>query len=344
MKTGELPKVSVVVLNWNGMEHLEACLSSLGNLRYPNYEVLLVDNGSTDGSVDFVESRFPWVKVVRNEINYYYAEGNNIGIRHADGEYVAILNNDTEVNPNWLIELVKTAEGGKTICTSKVMMYDRRNVINTCGNYVHFLGFSFCRGLNEEDTGQYDEFQEIASASGCSMLVSRSLLNDVGLFDKDFTPFYLEEEDLCWRAILAGYKCAYVPRSIVYHKYRLKMTPIKFYSLEKNRLQLILKNYRFRTIILLLPALLFTELLLIGFALLRGYRFMIQKINANVWVMRNLKKIFIKRKKVQSTRKTGDKQVLKLFVPLIDFETPLLKRAINPWFRSYLNIVYTLAG
>ncbi|PIP12419.1 MAG: glycosyl transferase, partial [bacterium (Candidatus Stahlbacteria) CG23_combo_of_CG06-09_8_20_14_all_40_9] len=257
------PKVSIIIVNWNGRYFLRECLDSVFRQTYPSYEVIIVDNGSTDDSVKFVLENYPQVKVIKNEKNYGYAKGNNIGIREGSGKYVVTLNNDTEVAKNWLEELVRVAESNSRIgiCASKQLNYHNRRIIDAAGCYLTKYAAGKNIGLGEFDCGQYDSLREIFGASGASAFYRKKMLEEIGLFDEDYF-LYEEELDLCWRAKLSGWKCIFVPGAIVYHikSSSVMNSPYRYgYYTQRNRLFNIVKNFSLRTLIAVLPYLLKCE-------------------------------------------------------------------------------------
>ncbi|MFC1713116.1 glycosyltransferase family 2 protein [Candidatus Poribacteria bacterium] len=238
--------VSIIILNWNGLEHLEICLPSVVGQTYENIEVVVVDNGSTDDSIEYVKENYDSVKLICNSDNVGFAEGNNVGIRGASGEYIVVLNNDTEVDENWISAFVKVAEehpdAGMLAC--KILSYYDRKQIDCVGHLIYPDGLSRGRGRGEIDEGQYDKVEEVAFPSGCAALYRREMLEQIGLFDKDFF-IYVEDSDLGIRGRLAGWKCFYVPDAVVYHKYSATMggySPKKAIMIERNRIWFVVKN------------------------------------------------------------------------------------------------------
>lgn len=240
--------VSVIIPNWNGKQFLEECLDSIEKQTFSSFEVIFVDNGSIDGSADWVEGRYPhWVRVIRNSENLGFAEGNNIGIRHARGKYIVFLNNDTVVAPGWLEELIKPAEKDPMIgmCASKVLSYDQPDVLEATGELLFRDGLNRARGHREVDRGQYDSDVEIFFPPGCGALYRKITLDEIGVFDKDFFA-YGEDADLGLRARWAGWKCQYVPKSVVYHKgsgSTGRYSPFKAYYVERNRIWVAVKLF-----------------------------------------------------------------------------------------------------
>lgn len=218
------PKVAIIILNWNGKNDTLNCLKSLANLNYPNYDVIVVDNGSTDGSQEAIKKMFPWVKLIENKQNLGFAKGNNIGIRYAlkdrNVKYIFVLNNDTKVEPNCLTELVKVAESDDRIgiVQPKVLRMDNPKIIDTTGHVFKFgFGWIVDRGFGKIDRGQYDDKLDIVGGCACACLYRRKMLEDIGLFDESLDTYY-EDAELSWRAYKKGWKAKYVPSAIVYHK------------------------------------------------------------------------------------------------------------------------------
>ncbi|MCX6710080.1 MAG: glycosyltransferase [Candidatus Woesearchaeota archaeon] len=242
----ELPRVSVIVVNYNGKRFLRGCFESLMRIHYPKsrLEIIMVDNGSTDGSVIFAGKFYPSVKILKNDANNY-ARANNLGIRNSLGDYVAILNNDTKVQKEWLIELVKAAEKDKRIggAGSKVLLKNGR--IDSAG-LIEFPNFYWQqRGQNEIDRGQYDRMEEVYSLCGVSMLYKRKCLEEAGLEDEDFN-IYVEEIDLSERCRKRGWKFIYAPKSIVIHEHGGTIKPDSeffVFQSERNRMFFVAKHF-----------------------------------------------------------------------------------------------------
>ncbi len=242
------PLVSVVVVNWNGKEYLEKCLPSLEKQTYPKFEVILVDNGSTDDSLNFIEKHYSnFVKVIRNPENFGFSRGCNTGVQAAQGKYIAVLNNDTEVDPHWLEELVKVAEKDEKVgmCATKIYSYYDRKTIDCVGHLIYPDGLNRGRGRLEIDKGQYDKEEEVFSPSGCAALYRNKMLEEIGLFDETYFA-YGEDIDLGIRGRLAGWKCVYVPSAVVYHMYSMtsgKYSSLKAFYVERNRIWVLLKLF-----------------------------------------------------------------------------------------------------
>jgi len=231
--------VSVVVVNWNGREHLEVCLSSLLRQNVAA-EILLVDNASSDDSLALVRERFgDRVRVVALDHNVGYGAGLNAGIRVAKGRFLFALNTDTEVAPACLATLIDCADRFPNTGSfaPKILSFQDPEVIDNVGHLLYPDGLSRGRGRLERDRGQYDCEEEILIASGCAMLLRRSMLADIGLFDADLFA-YCEDTDLALRAQLKGWRCRFVPAAVVYHKYSAATAPYspeKAFLVERNR-------------------------------------------------------------------------------------------------------------
>ncbi len=212
------PLASIVIPNWNGERFLPTCLKSLERQIYPDFEVILVDNGSSDGSVPLVKRDFPWVKVVELSRNQGFAAACNIGARHASGDILVLLNNDTEAEPEWLAELVKALQEHPEAGTaaSKILLFDRRNVIHSTGDLMGRDGIPRNRGVWEEDRKQYDQWLQVFGGCGAAVAYRREMWEELGGFDEELF-MYLEDVDLAWRAQLRGWKAVFAPRSRVYH-------------------------------------------------------------------------------------------------------------------------------
>jgi GT2 family glycosyltransferase len=241
------PRASVVVLNLNGCRYLDVCLGAvLAQELEGGFEVLLVDNGSVDSSVEHVRAHWPAVRVVEAGVNLGFAGGNNLGVAEARGRHVVLLNNDTRVRPGWLTALVEAAEADPKVgaVTSKLVFMDRPGVIQNAGSLVLTDGSGGDRGSGEEDRGQYDGREEVFAACGCAVLLSRAMLDDVGLLDPTFFVYY-EDTDLSWRMRLRGWRIVYEPAAVVEHVHSgtsVEWSPLFTFHVDRNRLFMILKN------------------------------------------------------------------------------------------------------
>ncbi len=236
-----------MIVNWNGKHLLEECLESLRRQTFPDFEIILVDNGSQDGSVEFVRERYPEIKLVPLQVNKGFAGGNNTGIGAASGKYIAFLNNDTKTDPAWLENLIREAETKPAVgmLASKILSYSNPDIIDNVGLLIYRDGLARGKGRLERDEGQYDQESEALFPSGCAGLYRRTMLEETGLFDEEFFA-YADDVDLGLRGRLAGWGCFYVPSAKVYHKYSsssASYSPIKAFLVERNRVWVLLKYY-----------------------------------------------------------------------------------------------------
>ncbi len=243
--SASLPLASIVIPNWNGAHHLPVCLDALRAQTYSPLEVILVDNGSTDGSQELVIGRYPEVQLLALERNLGLTGGNNAGFRAAQGQVLISLNNDTEAHPRFVEALVTAfiehPEAG--MVASKMLLFDHRDQIHSAGDGYGLDGIPFNRGVWQRDEGQFNEPGWIFGGCGGAVAYRRAMLDDVGLFDESLF-MYCEDVDLNWRAQLAGWRCWYSPEAIVYHK--LSATgggPIASFYTGRNTLWVIAKNY-----------------------------------------------------------------------------------------------------
>ncbi len=214
-----MPKVSVVVLNWNGAHLLPDCLDSIRHQTFRDFEIIMPDNGSTDGSVELVNERYPEVNVVRFSKNFGFSRPVNEGIRRSRGEFIALLNNDTELDARYLEELVKAiaVDPGLGMCTPKMVYYDDPSLINSAGHACGPDGVVVDIGRGQPDAPWFNQPREILGACAGAALYRRKMLEEIGLFDRDFFISF-EDADLNWRAQWAGWRARYVPTAVIKHR------------------------------------------------------------------------------------------------------------------------------
>ncbi len=219
------PKISIVILNWNGQKYLEQFLPSVLASDYPNFEIVVADNGSTDNSVSFVESTYPSIRIIKHKENYGFAKGYNEALKRIEADYYFILNSDVELLAGSLKPLVNLLENDKSIaaCQPKLLAFNNKKIFEYAGGaggWLDAYGYPFAKGRIfdsfEEDKGQYDNCEPIFWASGAALFIRSSVFNEVKGFDNYFFA-HQEEIDLCWRIQLMGYKIYSCPASVVYH-------------------------------------------------------------------------------------------------------------------------------
>jgi GT2 family glycosyltransferase len=245
----DLPFISVIVLNYNGLQHLEPCFSSLLALDYPvdRLELILADNASTDGSREFMQQRFPQVRMLTMPHNYGFSRANNLAAAQASGKYVAFLNNDMRVEPNWLTELVKPVLAAPDVVAagSRILSWDGKR-IDFAGSLHNFYGHGWQVGYGDEHIDDYAGDREILAPCGGAMLIDRQVFLDVGGFDEDFFA-YFEDTDLGWRLWVMGYRAVLAGRSVTYHVHHGYWGQVgnerKLILYERNALYALIKNY-----------------------------------------------------------------------------------------------------
>lgn len=248
------PIVSVIIVNWNRRELLRACLLSLLAQTLRDIEIIVVDNGSEDGSADMLRADFPAIRLIRNPENRGFCAGNNQGIAEARGRYIALLNNDAEADPLWLQELVSLLESDPAIgmCASKILFHDARDRIDKTGHLIYPDGQNRGRGCGELDRGQYAAREEALFPDGCAAIYRRRLFETAGGFDEDFFA-YADDAELGLRARLAGWRCLYVPTAVVYHHHSStlgRFSEERLVLVERNRLWLAMKLFPWRLLLL----------------------------------------------------------------------------------------------
>jgi GT2 family glycosyltransferase len=259
-----MPKISVVIVNYNGRHLLGELLESLARQTRPADEVIIVDNASSDGSTTYLLECFPWVKVIGLSENTGFTGGNNLGFEKAAGEYVALLNNDTVVDQSWLAELIEAMNMDETIgaAVSKIYLAGDKPIIDCAGAEFNNLGFSWGRGSNQLDEGQFEMITDSPALTACAALVRRTAVAGKPLFDSSFFMYY-EELDLALRLRGNGYTIRYIPTSIVHHKrsQAVKGATTKailfqqFYG-NRNRIKIVMKYYPFTVLFRSLPLIL----------------------------------------------------------------------------------------
>lgn len=285
------------------------------NSSYPSFEVILIDNASTDDSIKLAKEKYgrsPALIIIKNCANMGFAAGNNVGTTYAKGKYVLFLNNDTVVEPNWLIELVSVMESDAKIgaAQSKLLSLADKKTIDSAGDFVDYYGLSFQRGWGEEDRGQYNRVEEIFSARGAAFIVRNKILSEIGAFDPDFF-FCYEDIDLSWRIRLNGHKIVFVPKSIVYHigSGSIINSSTNVFHIEKNRFFTVLKNNRL-SFLVRFNSLSFTLGEIMGDLMLKRPSFLYARTKAVFWVLTNFKGIWCKRQIIQRNIKKIDSKMI----------------------------------
>jgi len=318
------PSVDIIILHHNGIDNIDNCLKSVLKTKYANFNIIIVDNNSTDGSIKVIEKKYKPLYIIRNRKNYGYAKGNNIGIMKSNAKYVVLLNDDTIVKSNWLDELVKVAESNNKIatCQPKVLSLHNKKYFDNCGagSFLDYYGYPIYRGrvfdYREIDKGQYDNPSSIFFSVGVCTLMRKSVLDEVGLLDEDFH-IYFEEFDLCWRMNLRGYIHKSVPSAVIYHiggvTYKKKSFKWSYLN-HRNSMIMLLKNYSFATILWVMPLRIFFELISMVRFLFGSPSRALAVLLAILWVFTHPFTILKKHRKTQKLRILEDKDIMRMMV------------------------------
>lgn len=243
------PLVFIILVNYKGVDHTIECIKSLNEITYSNYKIIVVDNDSQDNSVNKLKEYKKNFILIENKINTGFAGGNNLGINYAiknNADYVLLLNNDTTVEPNFLDELINKTSPEIGINIGKILFYYDKSMLWYAGGRINAL--KGCTDVNgfEKDNGQYDEEKYVTFASGCCMLISKEVLNKVGMLMEEYF-LYFEDTDYCAKVLNNGYKILYCPKSVIYHKESVSTVKESFnflYYITRNRLYFIKDNIK----------------------------------------------------------------------------------------------------
>ena len=234
-----VPKISIIIVNYNGKELLQKCLDSLLKVNYDNFEIILVDNNSTDGTVEFITKNYPSLIIIKLDSNKGFAEPNNVAAKISKGKYLLFLNNDTVVTPNFISEMVKVMETDKKIAVCQSLLLKPDGSVDSSGDFIDHLGVVY------NSKTEIDEIREVSSARGASMLVRSDIFEKLDGFDQKFFITF-EDVDLCWRSWILGYRVLIIPTSIVYHEGGITIKKIKseiaFHGF-KNQLAMKITNF-----------------------------------------------------------------------------------------------------
>lgn len=345
--TGGMDKIGVVVVTYNHKAYVKGCFGSLAGQTHKNFATVVVDNGSTDGTIEMLKDYD--VHVIESGGNAGFAEGCNIGARYAVRElgcgYILLLNPDTESDKDLLKEMLASikAAGEMSIVQGKLFLMADRDRLNTAGDKLHYLYFGYCGDFGKKDSYKADV--EIGLASGACLMFSRVLLERLGyLFAPEFF-MYHEDTDLCMRTRLLGGRLFLSAKAVAWHDYRFSSPGGKFYHMEKNRLFLMLQNYRAGTLALLLPAVVFTELQVMLYAAMNGW--FGWKLGSYGWLFENMGKVMERRRAVQAARRVGDLDAMGGMVTDISFhevDNPGLRYITNPVLKYYYRFVTSVLG
>jgi len=313
-----LPKVSIIIVNWNGKKWLEKCLESVSKQTYKKYEVIVVDNGSEDESREYVKKYFPATILIELDKNYGFAKANNIGIKSAKGDLVFLLNNDTTIDKDMLENIAPLFDNPRIgTIQPRIVRMDDKNKLDLAGAFWTQTTFLHYFGLDgKRSSKKFNVPMRVFSNKGAAMFVRKSMLDKIGGFDEDFWSYY-EETDLCHRAWLSGFECWYYPISTCYHakgktSETIDNSFIQFHNF-KNKLLSFIKNFEAKNLLFIIPTFIILLLGLSFFYLTKGMGDKsIALIRSLFWNITNLKQTLIKRKKVQKNRAVDDSGYLSI--------------------------------
>ena len=307
----------MIIVNWNGRRYLEGCLRAVEAQTLPALDVVVVDNGSVDGSREMVTDRFPRARLIENGSNLGFAAANNIGIRDSSAPFVATLNNDTEARSDWLERLLAPALSDPSVgmVASKMVFAHRPEMINSAGIALDKAGIAWDRLGGYLDRGG-GAIQEVFGPCAGAALYRRTMLDEIGLFDEDFFA-YLEDVDLAWRARLAGWKCLYVPDAVVSHVHSatgVEGSPFKSYHLGRNKMWCIVKNYPSPQLYRFLPMIVAYDLAAVAYGLVsRGD---LAGLKGRLAGLAGLRRQWAKRRQVQRMRRVPFSVMVRQMAPV----------------------------
>lgn len=346
-----MPRALVLVLTHNSYHTIRACLESLERALGSELEAatLVVDNASTDGTVEEVRTRFPRLRLIESDENLGYAAGNNRGIRTAlelGCEFVYLLNPDARVEAGFLEEACAAMDGQPAAAAvqSLLLLEPDGERIDSSGNRIHFLGFGLCEQHGAQRAEAPSAGRDIGFASGAAVLLRLSALADVGLLEERLF-LYCEDLDLCWRLRMAGYGIRLAPGSVVLHRHEFARNPEKYFYLERNRWLVLLRVASARTLLLLAPALLASELAILLLALRSGWagqklRALAALVSLDTW-----RYLASSRREIQRRRRLRDREVMRDFTSRMELEygrSWLLERIANPVLGALWRILARL--
>jgi GT2 family glycosyltransferase len=333
-----MPEISVIIVNWNGRRFLDDCLGAMRRQTFQDFEIILVDNGSSDGSVEYVRSQFPEINLLVLTENCGFSGGNIAGYQVAKGNLIVLLNNDTEAHPDWLAALhyasLQYANVGSF--ASKMMYFDNRQRIENCGFDVGICGTTIDLGRDEIDGPAWTMPREVFGACGGAVAYRRSMLEDIGFLDPDFFAVY-EDFDLSFRAQLRGYGCIYVPAAVVFHRYRATLgaqSELQVFYSQRNIELAYFKNMPAGLMLRSAPQRLAYELgAAIHFVRLgRGRAFLRAKRNA----LRHFPSLLKKRAQVQSKRAVTNAGLLERMKPAFPSKWKKFKHSCTQSFQAWI--------
>jgi len=357
-------KTAIILGNYKdeAERHLDECLASLRAQDYAGeIKIYIYDNETSERSFAYIAAHAPEAVIIRNATNDGFAKGNNDGMKLAlrnGADYIILFNTDMVTDRACVRKMIealekiqadaaRTGEAPAGAVQARLMLHPETEKVNSLGNVTHFLGFGYCLGYNEVYTpGQAplpagpERFENIAYPAGAAVLFAREALERAGLFDEEFW-MYNEDQDLGWRLWLAGYRCVLAPDAVAYHKYQFSKSIAKYYWMDRNRLIVILKNYRWSTLFLILPALIIMEFGLLLFAAKGGWLKEKTDVYRYFLNLKHWRYIMRRRRETQALRKAKDGDIITMFTGRIWYQEidDWKLRLANPAFAAYWRFV-----
>ena len=333
-----MKKKTAIIVNWNDKNVIGDCIQSTLNQDTNQIDIIVSDNGSKDGSIDFIRKSFPSVQILENCKNLGFGSAINRGLAVAKGDYLIFLNSDLKLNPKCIGELVKLLESDSSIGGSipKILHIDQQNTINSLGVLINYTGIAYPNFLGQKDPGYQEPFE---SACGGIFMLKREVFKTVGGFDEDLF-LYHEDHDFSWRIRLAGWRLKVAPQAIMYHHYSFNKGVLKYYSSEKNRLHILLKNMEIKTLALISPALIVIEFCQWFHAVI--HKWFLLKIKSYIEIIKIFPRILIKRKMLKRLRKVSDKEITRVYqgtLTISGTNNPLLTYLVSPALNIYWKII-----
>lgn len=336
-------QASIIIVAYNSAAYIDDCLASLyQDVNFEENEIIVLDNASTDSSFDRVQDKWRHVRVIRNKINTGFVAACNQGAQFATGQFLVFLNPDTRVLPGWLDGLLNEIKFDKTsLPTSKALLMSQPDKIQACGTDMHYTGLQQGRGFLEP-ASNHTETKTVGAVCGVSFAVHRDIWAKLGGFEP-LLFMYNDDTELSWRAQLAGLRCVYVPTSQVYHDLKFRQSGTALYYGICGRYLMLLKNWRWPTLVLLSPALLLAELVNWGFMLMVGWSGIHAKLRAYGWLVFNFFRVLHLRSKSQSIRQVSDWIILQNRAWKL---TPRLRTGgtLGEWMIQLANMFFVANG
>ena len=333
-----MKKVTAIIVNWNDKDVIVECIQSILDQNRNKIDIIISDNGSKDDSVEFIRKRFPSIKIIENGENLGFGSAVNRGLGLAKGDYLLFLNSDLKLHSKCVGELAEVLESDSNVggTIPKILHIDQQNTINSLGVLINYTGIAYPNLLGEKDPGYQEPFE---SACGGIFMLRREVYETVGGFDEDLF-LYHEDHDLSWRIRLAGWHLKVAPQAIMYHHYKFNKGVLKYYSSEKNRLHILLKNMEIKTLALIFPALIIIEFSQWFHAVIN--KWFLLKIKSYIEILKLFPRILTKRKKIKLSRKVSDKEITRVYqgtLAISGANNPLLTYLLSPALNIYWKVI-----